>query len=143
MAKKIRTATIRQRVTISAPPDAVYRALTHARQHAAFTEAEATGAARVGARFTAWDGYIEGKHLVLEKARRIVQEWSTTEWPNNAAPSRLEIRLEPKGKGTLLVMVHAGVPASQAASLRQGWKDYYWSLLKTWFARKGRGNTKP
>ena len=142
MARSIRTATIRQRVTISAPPDEVYCALTNARQHAAFTESEATGSGRVGARFTAWDGYIQGKHLVLEKPRRIVQEWSTTEWPSGAAPSRLEIRLEPKGTGTLLVMVHAGVPAAQAASLRQGWKDYYWSPLKAWFASKGRGRTK-
>ena len=142
MAGKIRTATIRQRVAISAPPDAVYRALTNAQQHAAFTDAAATGAARVGARFTAWDGYTHGKHLVLEKARRIVQEWSTTEWPSSAAASRLEIRLEPTGKGTLLVMIHTGVPASQAASLRQGWKDYYWSPLKAWFASKGRDRTK-
>ena len=142
MAGKIRTATIRQRVAILAPPDAVYQALTNARQHAAFTDAEAMGPARVGARFTAWDGYIHGKHLMLEKPRRIVQEWSTTEWPSSAAPSRLEIRLEPKGRGTLLVMIHSGVPAAQAASLRQGWKDYYWSPLKAWFAGKGRALAK-
>lgn len=142
MAGKIRTATIRQRVAIPASPEAVYRALTNARQQAAFTDAEATGAARVGARFTAWDGYIDGKHLELEKARRIVQEWSSTEWPKSAAPSRVEIQLEPKGKGTLLIMTHAGVPASQAASLRQGWKDYYWTPLKAWFARTGRGKAK-
>jgi len=136
MARKVRTATIRQRVVIPAPPEAVYRALTNARQHSAFTEAEATGAARVGARFTAWDGYIGGKHLVLEKARRIVQEWRTTEWPTSAAASRLEIRLAPRGEGTLLVMTHTGVPALQAASLRGGWKDYYWKPLQAWFARK-------
>jgi hypothetical protein len=63
--RKVDTRTIRQRVAIPAPPTNVYAALVNAKKHAAFTAAEASGAARVGARFTAWDGYISGKHLNL------------------------------------------------------------------------------
>jgi len=127
------TCTIRQRVTITAPPAMVYEALVNARNHTAFTSARATGVARVGARFTAWDGYISGKHLVLDKGRRIVQEWATTGWPKGAAASRLEIRLEPHGERTALTMIHSGVPASRAARLRDGWKLYYWQPLRAWF----------
>ena len=128
---------------IAASPDAVYRALTNARRHAAFTEAKATGRARVGYRFTAWDGYIEGKHLALKQARRIVQEWSTSEWPSGAAPSRLELRLRPVKGGTELTMIHSGVPASQSRSLRSGWVEYYWKPLKDWFAREARSTKGP
>jgi uncharacterized protein YndB with AHSA1/START domain len=135
-ARKPATRTITQRVTIPAPPAAVYEALVNAKKHAAFTGAAATGTARVGARFTAWDGYISGRHRVLEKGRRIVQEWTTTEWPEGAAPSRLEILLGSKGAGTLLVMIHSEVPASQAAGYRDGWKVHYWELLKAWFRGK-------
>ena len=131
--RKTDICTIRQRVTIPAPPAKVYEALMNAKKHAAFTAAEATGVARVGARFTAWDGYISGKHLQLDKGRRIVQEWTTTQWPRGAIASRLEIRLEPSGKGTALTMIHSGVPASRAASLRDGWRHYYWQPLKAWF----------
>ena len=131
--RKVDTRTIRQRVAIPAPPTKVYEALVNAKKHAAFTPAEASGAARVGARFTAWDGYISGKHLILEKGRRIVQEWATTQWPKGCSPSRLEIRLEPSGKGTALTMIHSELPASQAASLRDGWSQYYWKPLKAWF----------
>src|SRR5260370_38991126 len=71
-------------------PAQVYDALVNARKHAAFTGAAATGAAKVGGKFTAWDGYIFGKHLELEPPRRIVQEWATTEWPAGSPPSKLE-----------------------------------------------------
>ena len=131
--RKTDTRTIRQCVTIPAPPAKVYEALVNARKHAAFTAAEATGVARVGARFTAWDGYINGKHLQLDKGRRIVQEWTTTQWPRGAVASRLEIRLAPSGNGTALTMIHSGIPASRAASLRDGWKEYYWTPIKAWF----------
>ncbi len=131
--RKTDTCIIRQRVAIPAPPAKVYEALVNAKKHAAFTAAEATGEARVGARFTAWDGYISGRHLVLDKGRHIVQEWITTQWPKGATPSRLEIRLEPSGKGTALTMIHSGVPVSRGASLRDGWRQYYWQPMKAWF----------
>jgi hypothetical protein len=51
--RKTDTCTIRQRVTIAAPPPRCMRRWSNAKKHAAFTAAEATGVARVGARFTA------------------------------------------------------------------------------------------
>ena len=115
----------------------LYDALLNARKHAAFTGARATSVARVGGRFTAWDGYICGTHLELEPPRRIVQAWWTTEWPAGAPPSRLEWRFRAKRGGTEVTMVHSNVPASQAASYRQGWIDYYWNPLKAYFSGRG------
>jgi len=131
-----KTATIRQKAFFrGVEPVELYDAMVNARKHAAFTGAKATSVARVGGKFTAWDGYIRGTHLELEPARRIVQEWHTTEWPAGAPPSRLEWRFQPKRGGTEMTMIHSNVPASQAASYRQGWIDYYWNPLKTYFAR--------
>jgi activator of HSP90 ATPase len=127
------TTSFQQVQNIPAPPEAVYDALLDPEQHSAFTGAEATGEARVGAGFSAWDGYINGKILALEPSRRIVQEWSTSEWPAGQPPSRVEIRLEPIEEGTRLTLLHSDVPVSQAESYRQGWIDYYWSPLKTYF----------
>ena len=134
--KTVRTATIRQRVTIPASPEAVYEALTNARLHAAFTGAAASGRARVGYRFTAWDGYIEGMHLALEPGRLIVQEWSTSEWPKACPASRLEFRLKRTKAGTELRMIQSGVPASQSRDLRSGWAEYYWRPLRAWLTNK-------
>jgi uncharacterized protein YndB with AHSA1/START domain len=133
---KFKTATITQKVIISASPEEVYDAFVDPKKHAAFTGAEATCDARVGGEFTAWDGYITGKNLELEKGKRIVQEWSTSEWPDGYSPSRLELTFVKVKDGTELTMVHSEVPAEQVDEYRQGWIDNYWDLLKEYFQKK-------
>ncbi len=133
---KLKTATITQKVVIPASPDEVYDAYIDPKKHSAFTGAEATCDPRVGGEFTAWDGYITGKNLELEKGKRIVQEWSTSEWPEDYPPSRLELTFSKVQGGTELTMVHSEVPASQAEDYRQGWIDDYWDLLKEYFQKK-------
>jgi len=131
MSEKVKT--VRQTVSIPAKPTEVYDALLNARKHGAFTGSKATCDGRVGGKFTAYDGYIWGKNLELEKGLRIVQEWQTTEWPEGAPPSVVEFRLEESKEGTKLTMVHSNVPAEQAEAYRQGWIDYYWNPLKDYF----------
>jgi len=128
------TTSFEQSQRIPATPADVFDALVDAEKHSAFTGAEATGEAVEGAPFTAWDGYIEGRFLKLVRGLLIVQEWSTTEWPDGQEPSLVEIRLEPCDGGTHLTMVHSRVPASQAGSYEKGWVDYYWTPLKEYFS---------
>lgn len=127
------TRTIEQTVFIPAPPREVYEALLDPEEHAEFTGAEATGDPVVGGELTAYDGYISGRILELVEGEKIVESWSTTEWPEGAPPSRLELTLRPKDGGTELTMVHSEVPAEQAESYRQGWIDHYWEPLQRYF----------
>lgn len=129
-------STIRQTVALSAPPEVAYEALMDSKKHAAFTGSAAKISGSVGGRLTAGDGYIKGRNLVLTKGKRIVQEWSTTEWPRGYPPSRLEIRLSKAKGGTRLLMVHSKVPAEQRDYYAQGWKDFYWAPLKKYLAAK-------
>jgi activator of HSP90 ATPase len=131
-----KTRTIRQNTLIPATPVEVYDAFINARKHRAFTGAGATCGARVGGKFTAWDGYISGKILELDLGKRIVQEWRTTEWPEGAPPSQLDLSFKKKGNGTVISMIHSRVPAEQAAAYRKGWIDYYWNPLKKYFQEK-------
>jgi activator of HSP90 ATPase len=135
MAQPVKTIT--QKVFIpGVRPDEVYRAFLDPKKHAAFTGSPATGSARVGGRFTAWDGYISGVNRELVDGRRIVQDWRTTEWPEGAAPSTAAFTFRPLRSGTEVTLRHSNVPAEQADSYRQGWIDYYWEPLKAYF--KGR-----
>lgn len=127
--------TIEDKVVIPATPDEVYDAFLDPKKHAAFTGSKATGSPKVGAKFTAWDGYISGKNLELEKGKRIVQEWVTTGWPEGYAPSRLELTFTRVKGGTEISMVHSNVPAEQADDYAQGWKDFYWKPLKEYFKK--------
>ncbi len=127
--------TIRQTVLIGAAPLEVYEAYVDPKQHAAFTGQAATGSPRVGGKFTAGDGYISGKYVELQKGKKIVHLWSTTEWPEGYPQSRMEIRLRPKGEQTELTMVHSKVPKEQLEYYAEGWKEYYWEPLKKHFAK--------
>ena len=129
-------AVIRQKVLVDASPEEVYLAYVDPKKHAEFTGSKATGTPRVGGRFTAWDGYSFGKYLELQKGKKIVHEWTTTDWPEGYPPSLVELTLKPKGKKTELTMVHSKAPAEQADSYAQGWTDYYWEPLKKYFEEK-------
>lgn len=130
------TTTLVQTVELPALPGEVYRAYLDSATHARFTGGGAQIDARVGGRFTAWDGYIAGSTLELVEGERIVQAWRTSEWPEGYDDSRLEITLAPaaEGSGTKLTMVHEGVPSAQAKALEQGWIDHYWTPLRRYLA---------
>jgi uncharacterized protein YndB with AHSA1/START domain len=136
-----RVKSITQKTFIpSAAPAEVYDAFVNAKTHARFTGAAATGAARAGARFTAWDGYIQGVYRTLVKGKKIVADWRTTEWPAGMSDSQVEFTFKASKGGTEVKLVHTKVPAEQAASYRQGWIDYYWNPLNAYFsARTERG----
>lgn len=136
MAEK--TTTLRQTVQIPATPEEVYQAYLNANQHAAFTGAQAASEARVGGTMSTWNGYIVGRYLELEYARRIVQEWTTSEWPEEYPPSVLELTFHSDHEGTLIEMVQSRVPSSQAEFLMEGWVRYYWDRLRSYFQEKGQ-----
>jgi activator of HSP90 ATPase len=133
---KQKTTTITQKILFPALPEEVYEALLDSKKHSEFTGSKATGKAKVGAKFTAWDGYISGKNLELEKGKRIVQEWVTTEWPQDFPPSRLEFTFKEIDGKTELTMVHSDIPTDQEEELKQGWIDYYWTPLKNYFEKR-------
>ena len=129
---------IKQSVTLEASPLEVYDAYVDPKKHAAFTGTGTTGTPKVGGKFTAGDGYIAGEYIRLQPGKRIVHEWTTTEWPAGYPPSILDLTLKPKGPGTELMMVHSKVPREQVEYYAKGWKDYYWGPLKKYFGRAPR-----
>jgi len=131
-----KTTTIEQTEFIRAKPAEVYEAYVDPKKHSAFTGSEATGEPKEGGKFSAWDGYISGKFLKLEKGKRVVQEWVTTEWPEGYGASVVELSFLEKGDGTEIRMVHSKVPAEQAKSYERGWIDFYWKPMKKYFESK-------
>lgn len=131
--KKIIVGTIRQKAIFNATPEEVYEVLTNPKLHTKMTGARATGAPKVGARITAWDGYITGKNTKLTKGKLIVQSWETDQWPEGYKASTLKITIKKKGKGTELTMLQTNVPKEQMSDYADGWKRYYWAKMKKFF----------
>jgi len=116
-------------------PEAIYKVLLSSRGHSDFTGSRTKINARVGSKFTAWDGYISGKNIALTKGKRIEQEWMTSEFPEGYGPSILKISLLKKGEGTELSMIQTRVPVSQVKRYDEGWHSAYWEPLKVYFQK--------
>lgn len=134
----MKATTIKQKTLIPATPDEVYDAFMEAKKHSAFTGSKATSDPKIGGEFTAWDGYISGGNLELVKGKKIVQEWSSTDWPDKFPPSRLELTFKEAKGGTEISMIHSNVPAEQADDLAEGWNEFYWKPLKEYFTKRAR-----
>jgi uncharacterized protein YndB with AHSA1/START domain len=136
-----KTVTIKQVVLIpNATPLEIFRALTTSKLHSEVTGSPAKVSARVGGKFSAWDEYITGKNLKMVRGKKLVQEWRTTEWPDDSTPSSiLDITLRPTSKGTELKMVHSKIPSRELAkSYDEGWYTAYWNPMKEHFKNKSK-----
>lgn len=122
-------------VVLPASPQEIYDAWISSDGHAGLTGSPAKVDGKVGGKFTAWDGYISGKTLELEPGRRIVQAWRTSEFPDEAPDSRLEVLLEAVDGGTKLTLIHSDIPEDQVESYRHGWPESYFEPMRDYFAK--------
>jgi activator of HSP90 ATPase len=122
--------------TIPAPPRAVYDAWLSSRGHRAITGgAKARISAKLGAKFTVWDGYITGRNLALVPGRRIVQSWRTTQFKKTDPDSQIEVILRRAPRGTRLTLRHTNVPDGHTSYRDGGWQDNYFKPMKEYFRR--------
>ncbi len=118
---------------IPAKPVEIYEPWLGSAGHIALTGNPAKVDGKVGGEFSAWDGYIFGKTLKLTPNQRIVQAWRTTEFPDDAPDSHLEVLLEEIDDGTKIMLIHSDMPEDQVDSYRQGWEDFYFKPMKKYF----------
>ena len=120
---------------IPAKPAEIYKAWLSSKGHSAMTGSAAKVTRKVGGKFTAWDGYIFGKTLELEPEHCIVQAWRTSEFPDDAPDSRLEVLLVETKTGTKVMLTHTEIPKGQADEYKQGWEDFYFKPMKEYFGK--------
>jgi activator of HSP90 ATPase len=121
-------------ILLPGSPEQIYTAWLSSQAHSQFTGAAAQIDPREGGAFSAWDDYIQGRTLALEPYRRIFQSWRTTEFPQGAPDSFLEVLFQAEGSATRLTLRHTDIPDGQAEQYRQGWEDYYFKPMQEYFA---------
>ncbi len=122
--------------TLPATPDEVYDTWMSSEGHSAMTGSPATISPEIGGEFDAWDGYIHGKNINLDRGVLIVQYWRTSEFGNDEEDSLLEINLKPAGNQTELTLRHSNLPP-HGMQYKEGWEESYFEPMKEYFeARK-------
>ena len=113
----------------------LYNAWLSSEGHSAITGSPANVEGKVGGKFTAWNEYIFGSTLELTPDQRIVQAWRTSEFPDEAPDSRLEILFEEVEGGTKVTLTHSDMPEDQVDSYQQGWEDFYFKPMREYFRK--------
>jgi activator of HSP90 ATPase len=134
--RTMKTKTIRQIVLINASPHDLYQAILDPKLHSKFTNSKASGSMKVGGKFTAYGGYISGTNISLEKDKKIVQKWTSADFPKgHYTQVTFEFKAEGKtaGKVTNLTFTQYNVPEENYEEIKQGWIDFYWKPLKEMF----------
>lgn len=126
--------------TLNASTETIYTAWLSTQGHTSMTGSPAKVDGRVKGEFTAWDGYIWGTFLELEAKKRIVQAWRTSEFPEDADDSQVEVLLEEIASTeeshlamTKVTLIHSNIPAGQEDGYKQGWEDFYFKPMREYF----------
>jgi activator of HSP90 ATPase len=120
------TKAIQQTATFRASPEVLYELYMNSKKHSAATGAPARLSRKVGGRFTAHGGALNGRNLLLVPGKMIVQSWRSTMFKKGDPDSILVLRFTKKPGGARVDMVHSNVPAYDHAGVRNGWPHYYW-----------------
>ena len=120
------------KATIDASPEAIYTAWLSSKGHSKMTGGEANASNLTGNSFTAWDGYISGKNLLLEENKRIVQSWRSSQFEDHEPDSQIEVRLSEQGGKTLITLIHTNLPDS-GEHYKKGWEEHYFQPMNSYF----------
>ncbi len=134
MSTPVRTKTLKQTITFPAVPEKVFGLLMDSKRHTAFTGAAAFIEPEVGGHFSAYDGYIEGKTLELDRDRKIVQSWRGRDWPVGHYSTVMFLFTKVAG-GSRLRFTHKGIPLAEFEGIKEGWKDFYWKRMKEYLKK--------
>ncbi len=132
------TKAIQQSAEFKALPETLYETYMDSRKHSASTGAPARISRKVGGKFSAFEGSIGGKNLLLVPNRLIVQSWRADHWPATDDDSILVLTFTPSPKGTRVDLVHVNVPEHDHRGVTDGWRKYYWEPWRRFFARPAR-----
>ncbi len=114
-----------RRVKFKATPENLYQIYMDSKKHAKAIRSTVRLEPKVGGRFSAF-GMLEGRFLLLEKGKKIVQTWRGKHWKKSDPDSILILNFKKVPGGTEIFLVHAGVPDHDYRDIQHGWLKYYW-----------------
>ncbi len=124
------TKAIEQTVRFSATPAELFEMYLDSKKHSAATGGTARMSRKVGGKFTAWEGQLNGKNLLIVKNQMIVQEWRSSQWKASDSPSILILTFSKAPGGSQVDLTHVNVPEHDHAGVTKGWTKYYWEPWK-------------
>ena len=128
--------TIQQIAEFQATPEQLFEIYMDPKKHSEATHAKATVSRKAGGKFTAFDGMLSGRNLVVIPNKMIVQVWRATHWKKTAPDSILILKFSKSSRGGRIDLVHTNVPDHDLLGVKKGWHFYYWNPWREYLKKK-------
>ncbi len=125
---------IQQSEEFAASPAELFEMYMDSKKHSAATGGAAKMSRKPEGSFTAWNGQLRGKNLVIIPKRMIVQTWRSTNFKKGDPDSILVLSFSKSPAGGRVDLVHVGVPEQDHMGVTQGWPKYYWEPWRAYLA---------
>ena len=129
---------IKQSVRFNASPESLFDAYLNSRKHAAIVGSRVSISKTVGKKFTAFDGILSGKNLLIVRKKLVVQSWRSRSWKKTDPDSILILMFSRAGHGARVDLVHVNVPKHDLQGVTRGWHRYYWKPWLEYLKRRRR-----
>ena len=126
--------TLKQNCVIKASPHEIFEAIMDSKKHSEFTGGKAVISRKINGKFTAYEGYIQGKNLNIIKDKKIIQSWTCVDWEPNEI-SKIIFYLKKIKDGTKIEFLQYNLPDRFYKEISKGWKEHYWEKLKDYFEK--------
>ncbi len=129
---------IKQSVQFNASPDSLFDAYLDSRKHSAIVGSKVSISKVVGGRFTAFNGMLSGKNLLIVPKKLVMQSWRSRTWKITDHDSILILMFSKAGRGARVDLVHVNVPKHDLQGVTRGWRRYYWKPWLEYLKRSRR-----
>lgn len=115
-------------------PDLLYDTYLNAEKHSqSLGGIQISISDRIGADFSIYGHYVQGRNIDLIKNKLIVQRWRAADWDESNMDSIVTIQLQKQDKDTLLILVHANIPIENLSEVKRHWEEFYWKRWRKYF----------
>lgn len=132
----VNTTTVKASDELRTTAEELYITFTDPQRIAAFTRGPPRqfDGAKVGGKFSIFDGNVTGEFVTLEPSKRIVQKWRLAQWPEGHYSTQ-EIFFDQNDvdRVTVLRVSWTGVPIGQEEVVQRNWEGYYVRSIKQTF----------
>jgi activator of HSP90 ATPase len=120
--------TIQQTVRfMNVSPEQLFDVFMDPEKHTRLTGAKVSVNQEVGSDFTAFNGVVTGKNLLIVPGRMIVQSWRGNVWSEADLDSIQILTFDEIPGGGQITLIHANCPDQ----LIERWNELYWEPLRS------------
>lgn len=130
-----KTNVIQQSAEFKTSPQTLYEMYMDSAKHSRATGSRAKVGRKAGDAFTAFDGMLHGKNLLIVRGEMVVQSWRASSWKKSDGDSILILTFRKTAYGARVDLVHVNVPAHDHKGVTAGWPKFYWKPWRAYLAK--------